>query len=230
MVDFVKKCGLNLEEILLLLFLFATVFIVTENCFCGVSDHNPVIDYLDIVFRGLIPAYIFYLFQVYFPNKKREKNVKKRFKKEYINFKKQLARKFISVFKIPTEEEIESFLDLKEVKKYLNENVIEDDSGPSTRSGMIRDYFYDKDKEYIFEDLITDIRLFLKEVDYLEQNIDTISYGSISNLKTMQSLNYMTYNNVNKEDLFTDLFFIFTGCNGTTNKAEDPILKILDNI
>lgn len=221
-------------------------FILLFVVFCAivfglyyVSIHfiETPLDFLYGVALSIIAAGVFYIFQVFVPEKRRKYIVKKNFRLSYISFKEECINIFLSALDISHDSDLtQSLLDVRIFREYFNENTAVDLT--LTRWG----YVINRLDVFADEELLN--RLFF-QFDVMSQEIDfVLSSNSLCNkdffdfLKrfkiTLYRLKFFYLNNNNdndKKELLQFFWSLFAGWDWKKGYSDgDFVEEIIDAI
>jgi len=209
--------------IAILAFTFCIYFIIVTK----ENDYNtPIMNFIYAISISTIAAYIFYIFNIFLPEKKRKNIIKKNFEEQYLFFKEECIYIFLSALGQSSNKEIwEKLCDLEEFKNYFKENYIDS-----------QDRWHKVWQEldgHLLEGLLIQLSILRDEVAFILNNteINNKSVLSFFRLLSQRVYNFKTRGiNMEYEDkksLLRFLWELFTGWSFADGYRKEDIVKTM---
>ena len=127
---------------------------------------NPLLmNFVYAISISVIAAYIFYIFNIYFPGQKRKSIIKHNFEEQYLYFKKESIAIFLSALGKSSNEELwEELCDLGKFKKYFKEKYNNDQDR--------WDKIWQELNGFLLEDLLIQLGILKDEVAFILNNTE----------------------------------------------------------
>ena len=217
------KVNRNIHFIPLLAFVSCILFflITQEN-----NLSNLLMDFIYAISISTIAAYIFYIFNIFLPEKKRKAIIKKNFEEQYFYFKEECIYIFLSALGQSSNKEIwEKLCDLEEFKNYFKENF-------ANSQDRWHKVWQELDGR-LLEDLLIQLSILRDEVAFVLNNteINDKSVLSFFRLLSQRVYNFkarginMEYED--KKSLLRFLWELFTGWSFVDGYPREDIVKLM---
>lgn len=166
MVNFFKE-NKSIVFITISAFIVSLVFIFTNRIEEIFIFWSEIMDFIYGICLSIISAFIFYIFQVYLPNKKRRNIIKKHLSKSYLYFKEKTIENFLIAI---NRQDIDT--DILLTFEWFNQFFSEKISDTQTNwHNLINKY---EDNPSIFKELIYDLSSLEKEISFILDNLEII--------------------------------------------------------
>jgi len=217
------KANSIIHFITLLAFVACILFFVNaqEN-----NLSNLLTDFIYAISISTIAAYIFYIFNIFLPEKKRKAIIKKNFEEQYLFFKEECIYLFLSALGQSSNNEIwEKLCNLEEFKNYFKENY--NDS---------QDRWHKVWQELdgpLLEDLLIQLSILRDEVAFILNKMEINEKNVLSFFRLLSQRVYnfkarginMEYED--KKSLLSFLWELFTGWSFVDGYREEDIVKLM---
>jgi hypothetical protein len=217
------KINKNIHFIPLLAFFFCIYFIFAPERY---KPYLILMNFIYAISISIIAAYIFYIFNIILPEKKRKTIIKQNFEEQYLFFKEECIYIFLSALGQSSNKEIwEKLCDLEEFKNYFKENFINS-----------QDRWHKVWQELdgrLLEDLLIQLSILRDEVAFILNNteINEKSVLSFFRLLSQRVYNFkarginMEYED--KKSLLRFLWELFTGWSFADGYRKEDIVKLM---
>lgn len=159
--------------------IFSCFYIYTSRMPEKLIFMSEIMDFIYGIALATIAAYIFYIFQIFIPEKKRRKIVKENFKLNYTLFKRDCISIFLSILYPSYESDLpEQLSSSQEFKKYFKENFARDQN----RWHVVLNGL----NENSIKKLLVQFEILSKEVDFFINNIGLIDEEVFAFLKRLK--------------------------------------------
>ena len=114
----------KITSIVMISFAFCILFIFTNRIPELLKYGSELMSFVYAISISIIAASIFYVINIYLPERKRKDIIKHNFEEQYLSFKEESIDIFLRVFeKTDSVESAGKLCDLNEFKEYLKKNV-----------------------------------------------------------------------------------------------------------
>ncbi|MDD2785608.1 MAG: hypothetical protein PHS79_01790 [Patescibacteria group bacterium] len=183
---------------------------------------SEIMDFFYGIALGTIAAGIFYLFQVFIPEKRRQKIVRENFKLNYTLFKKDSIAIFLSALGSSYDSELPKMLsDLEEFKKYFKADFKE---GQDRWHGVVNGL-----NKNLLQDLLVQFEILSQEIDFFLNNVvlhDEEVFAFLKRLKiTINGLKNTSLDYDEMKTLSHFLWELFAGWSYVTGYRKSDIFE-----
>jgi len=183
---------------------------------------KELMDFLYGISLATIAASIFYFFQIFIPEKRRQAIIKKNFKLNYIIFKQRCISIFLSTIGLSCDFDLtERLSEMEEFKKYFKQNFA---ANQDRWDGLINNF--DKDK---FDDLLIQFEIFSQQIDLFIDNVSLQDKNVFTFLKRLKiTIHSLKNTNLSEDEakiLWHFIWELFTGWGFTSGYRKNDILK-----
>jgi hypothetical protein len=213
-----------LSSLVIVSLLFTLIFTYIVSIFEETTFESEFIKFILAIFISILAAFIFYIFQVYLPEQKRNKIIKNNLNKRYLQFKQDSISIFLSVLKESASIEcIEKLCDVANFREFFKKT--EEDHRTKW------DKVLDEMDEYELKQLLIEFEILHDEIFYVLNTVkidDEEVYSFYKRLK--EGVYRLRYINLEFEgvDVLFDFFWeIFAGWSFVTGYRNDDIIEFM---
>lgn len=207
--------------------LFAFGFCILFLAITQENNLNTLLmNFIYAISISTIAAYIFYIFNIFLPEKKRKTIIKQNFEEQYLFFKEECIYIFLSALGQSSNKEIrEKLCDLEEFKNYFKKNFINS-----------QDRWHKVWQELdgrLLEDLLIQLSILRDEVAFILNNTEINEKNVLSFFRLLSQRVYnfkarginMEYED--KKSLLRFLWELFTGWSFADGYRKEDIVKLM---
>ena len=209
-------------------FAFCILFIFTNRIPELFKYGSELMSFVYAISISIIAAFIFYVFNIYLPERKRKDLIKHNLEEQYLSFKEESIDIFLRVLEnTDSEESAGKLYDLNEFKKYFKKKY---DKGQDRWDKVATEL--DSDKTFL-KDLIVQLNILRDEVSFVLNNIKIndkdvfLFFKRLSKIVYGYALSDINIDYDEKKLLMKFLWELFSGWDFSYGYREEDIVKLM---
>jgi len=206
--------------------LFCVIFTITNRIPEKFIFGAEIMNFLYVISISIIAAFIFYIFQIYIPNKRKRRILRKNLQENYVYFKEKVIGIFFNAMGETLDSQLEGELcDLKKFREFFKakSKIPHQDKWDNVINGF---------NEILLKKLLIEMEMLMNEISFIINNTEIKDANLILFFRRLSHFVYQL-KNINIDDwdemksLYGFLWEVFTGWSFVEGYKDKDIIEVM---